>query len=334
MSKINIAIISYGRIGKVHLKNLMANPYFQVKMVCDIIKADHFEVDFPEISFVTDYSKVLDNPEIDAVIIGTPTPFHPAQIKAAAQAGKHIFCEKPIGSEMAEILEAYEAVAKSGVVMQVGFNRRFDNDFLEIKSRINEIGTPQILKITSRDPEMPPAEYLKNSGGIFMDMAIHDFDMARYLFGEVTTISVQGAGLVDPEITKYDDIDTVVTTLTFENGAIGVIDNSRQAVYGYDQRAEVFGSKGMLQNSNHLQANTVYSGKEGIVSEKPEYFFLERYLKSYDTELNFFAESILHNKEIACTMEDGIMAVKIAQAAKEALLTGKTVAIEKMKVKQ
>jgi myo-inositol 2-dehydrogenase/D-chiro-inositol 1-dehydrogenase len=299
-------------------------------MVCDIIKVEHFEADFPEIKFVTDYLEVLANPEIDAVLIGTPTPFHPAQIKAAAQAGKHIFCEKPVGSDMAEILAAYDAVKKSGVIMQVGFNRRFDDDFLKLKSRIDEIGAPQILKITSRDPEMPPAEYLKNSGGIFMDMAIHDFDMARYLFGEVKTVSVQGAGLVDPDITKFDDVDTLVTTLTFENGAIGVIDNSRQAVYGYDQRAEVFGSKGMLQNSNHLQANTVYSGKDGVVSEKPEYFFLERYLKSYDTELTFFAESILDNKEIACTMVDGIMAVKIAQAAKESLLTGKTVAIEKL----
>jgi myo-inositol 2-dehydrogenase/D-chiro-inositol 1-dehydrogenase len=330
MSKINIAIVSYGRIGKVHMKNLLVNPHFSVKMVCDIVKADHFEEEFPKIQFVTDYAEVLANPEIDAVLIGTPTPFHPAQIKAAAEAGKHIFCEKPVGSDMTEIMVAYEAVKKAGVVMQLGFNRRFDEDFLAIKSRITEIGAPQILKITSRDPGMPPAAYLKNSGGIFMDMAIHDFDMARYMFGEVKTIAVQGAGLVDPEITQYDDVDTVITTLTFENGALGVIDNSRQAVYGYDQRLEVFGSKGMLQNSNHLQANTVFSGETAIVSEKPQFFFLERYLKSYDTELNFFAESILEGKPVACTMEDGIMAVKIAQAAKEALLTGKTIKIDKI----
>lgn len=330
MKKINIAIISYGRIGKVHMKNLLINPNFRVKMVCDIVKSENFEADFPEITFVTDYAEVLANPEIDAVLIGTPTPFHPEQIKLAAEAGKHILCEKPVGSNMEEILAAYEAVKKAGVVMQVGFNRRFDDDFLAIKSRINEIGQPQILKITSRDPRMPPAEYLKNSGGIFMDMAIHDFDMARYMFGEVKTVSVQGAGLVDPDITKYDDVDTVVTTLTFENGAIGVIDNSRQAVYGYDQRLEVFGSKGMLQNSNHLQANTVFSGESGVISEKPEYFFLERYLKSYDTEVNFFAESIFDGKTVVCDMEDGIMAVKIAQAAKESLVTGKTVKVEKL----
>lgn len=330
MSKINIAIISYGRIGKVHMKNLLINPHFEVKMVCDIIKAEHFEEDFPGIQFVTDYAEVLSNPEVDAVLIGTPTPFHPAQIKAAAEAGKHIFCEKPVGSDMKEILEAYEAVKKSGVVMQVGFNRRFDEDFLAIKSRLSEIGTPQILKITSRDPEMPPAAYLKNSGGIFMDMAIHDFDMARYMFGEVKTISVQGAGLVDPEITQYEDVDTVITTLTFENGALGVIDNSRQAVYGYDQRLEAFGSEGMLQNANHLQSDIVFSGKNKILSEKPQFFFLERYLNSYNTELNYFAESILEDKPVACTLEDGIMAVKIAQAAKEAFLSGKTITIEKI----
>lgn len=330
MSKINIAIISYGRIGKVHMKNLLINPRFEVTMVCDIVKAEQFEEDFPGISFVTDYADVLANPEIDAVLIGTPTPFHPAQIKAAAEAGKHIFCEKPIGSNMDDIMAAYEVVKKAGIVMQLGFNRRFDEDFLAIKSRLVEIGTPQLLKITSRDPEMPPAAYLKNSGGIFMDMAIHDFDMARYMFGEVKTISVQGAGLVNPAITQYDDVDTVVTTLTFENGAIGVIDNSRQAVYGYDQRLEAFGSKGMLQNTNHLQENTVFSGKNAILSEKPQFFFLERYLKSYDTELNFFAESVLDGAPIACTIEDGIMAVKIAQAAKEALLTGKTITVEKI----
>ncbi|GAB2024143.1 inositol 2-dehydrogenase [Lactovum odontotermitis] len=330
MSKINIAIISYGRIGKVHMKNLLINPHFEVKMVCDIIKAEHFEEDFPDIQFVTDYAEVLANPEVDAVLIGTPTPFHPAQIKAAAEAGKHIFCEKPVGSDMKEILEAHEAVKKSGVVMQVGFNRRFDEDFLAIKSRLSEIGAPQILKITSRDPEMPPAAYLKNSGGIFMDMAIHDFDMARYMFGEVKTISVQGAGLVDPEITQYEDVDTVITTLTFENGALGVIDNSRQAVYGYDQRLEAFGSEGMLQNANHLQSNIVFSGKNNVLSEKPQFFFLERYLNSYNTELNYFAESILEGKPVACTMEDGIMAVKIAQAAKEAFLSGKTITIEKI----
>ncbi|MGM0126329.1 myo-inositol 2-dehydrogenase/D-chiro-inositol 1-dehydrogenase [Enterococcus sp. AZ194] len=326
--KIRVAIISFGRIGKIHMENLIANPKFHVTMVCDIVKPADFEADFPGIQFVENYEEVLKNSEVDAVVIGSPTSLHPSQIKQAAIAKKHIFCEKPVGSNLEEITDAFEAVKKSGVIVQVGFNRRYDDDFLAIKNRLDEIGQPHILKITSRDPEMPPAQYLANSGGIFMDMAIHDFDMARYMFGEIETVFVQGAGLVDSNIIQYNDVDTAVTTLTFENGAIGVIDNSRQAVYGYDQRIEVFGSEGMLQNSNHLQENTVYSGKLGVVSEKPQYFFLERYLKSYDTELNYFADSILEGKPISCSMEDGVKAVKIAQAAKKSLMTGEVINIE------
>ncbi|MEY8536932.1 inositol 2-dehydrogenase [Lactococcus muris] len=327
MKKVNIAIISYGRIGRVHMKNLVASPYYNVVMVCDIVKPDDFETEYPEISFVSEYAEVLANPDVDAVLIGTPTSLHPMQIKAAAEAGKHVFCEKPLGSSMKEILKAYEAVRKSGVIMQTGFNRRFDDDFLAIKSRISEIGEPHILKITSRDPGMPPIEYVEKSGGLFMDMTIHDFDMARYMFGEVKSIFVQAAALVEPAITTYGDVDTAIIILTFENGAIGVIDNSRQAVYGYDQRIEVFGSKGMLQNDNHLESNTVLSSKAGVFSEKPQHFFLERYLKSYDTELTYFAKSILDESPVVCTMEDGIMAVKIAQAAQKSYQIGSTVVL-------
>ncbi|WP_251713051.1 inositol 2-dehydrogenase [Lactococcus ileimucosae] len=327
MKKVNIAIISYGRIGRVHMKNLIASPYYNVVMVCDILKPDDFEREYPEIPFVFDYTEVLANPDVDAVLIGTPTSFHPAQIRAAAEAGKHVFCEKPLGSSMKEILEAYEAVKRAGIILQTGFNRRFDDDFLAIKSRISEIGEPQILKITSRDPGMPPLEYIEKSGGLFMDMTIHDFDMARYMFGEVKSVFVQATALVDSTLTTYGDVDTAVITLTFENGAIGVIDNSRQAVYGYDQRLEVFGSKGMLQNSNHLERNTVFSSKTGVVSEKPQHFFLERYLKSYETELAYFAKSILDKTPVVCTMEDGIMAIKIAQAAQKSYQIGSTVAL-------
>ncbi|GBG96948.1 inositol 2-dehydrogenase [Lactococcus termiticola] len=330
MTKIKIAIISYGRIGKVHMKNLAINPDFEVVMVCDIIEDPDFKEDYPAIPFVKDYDEVLANPAVEAVLIGTPTKFHPSQIIAAAKAGKHIFCEKPVGSELDEIMEAYEAVKEAGVKFQLGFNRRFDDDFLNIKARIAEIGEPQILKITSRDPGMPPLDYVKGSGGLFMDMAIHDFDMARYMFGEVKTVSAKGGALIDPAITQYDDIDTAITTLTFENGAMAVVDNSRQAVYGYDQRLEAFGSKGMLANSNHTDHNTIFSGSDHIQSGKPQLFFLERYLKSYDTELKFFADSIKNNAPIACSFEDGIMAVKIAKSAKEALVTGQTIAIEKI----
>lgn len=327
MSKLNLAIISFGRIGRVHMKNLYRSEKFDVKMVCDIVKPDDFDFCYPDVQFVKTYDEVLTNSEVQAVLIGTPTPLHPKQIIAAAEAGKHIFCEKPVGLDLDELTNVYKAVLKAGVICQVGLNRRFDDDFLNIKRRIAEIGKPQILKITSRDPAMPPVDYVKTSGGIFVDMAIHDFDMARYLFGEITSVHVIGDALVDPAIKNYDDVDTAITTLTFENGALGVIDNSRQAVYGYDQRLEVFGSKGMLQNINHTDYNTIASTATTICTDKPQYFFLERYVKSYATELDFFAQSVLEGKPTVCDLQDGIMAVVIAKAAGESLKTGKTVKI-------
>lgn len=328
MRKIKLAIVGFGRIGKVHYLHLKNNPNYEITHVFDSYDGalEGFSID-STVKFVKDYNTILEDSEVEAVLICTPTSLHPEMIISAAKAGKHIFCEKPIGLNMEQIKEVYKVVKESDVIFQLGFNRRFDDDFLNIKHNIKKIGTPHILKITSRDPEAPPVEYVKQSGGIFMDMAIHDFDMARYMMGDVVEVFVQGDALINPSIKEYDDVDTAIISLKFANGAIGVIDNSRQAVYGYDQRLEVFGSEGMLANSNHTSTTMVYSSNETIASEKPLHFFLERYEKSYATEMNYFKESILEGKEIACSIEDGILATKIAEAAKESLLTGKSVKV-------
>lgn len=330
MSKISISLIGFGRIGQVHMNHLLKNERYSIKSVCDIKPAGDFAQRYPNIEYVQDYRDVLADEEVDAVLICTPTSLHPEMIKAAAQANKHILCEKPIGSDLDAIMDAYHEVKKHNIVFQLGFNRRFDDDFLSIKGQIDKIGVQHILKIISRDPEAPGLDYVKDSGGLFMDMAIHDFDMARNMFGEIEEVYVSGARLINPDYAQYGDIDTAITTLKFANGAIGVIDNSRQAVYGYDQRLEAFGSEGMLQNANHSDFNTVYSSNQGIQSEKPQYFFLQRYMKSYATEAKFFADSIQNNAEVACTIIDGIMAVKVAQAARQSLVIGKPVRVERV----
>ncbi|WEG72408.1 inositol 2-dehydrogenase [Vagococcus intermedius] len=328
MSAIKLGIIGFGRIGKVHYENIKNNPAYDVTFICDINQEACSKESLPSsIDFVNDYTRVLSSDRVEAIMICTPTDLHPEIITAAAKAKKNIFCEKPIGFNMDEIMQAYTAVKENDVIFQLGFNRRFDEDFLAIHQTLKKVGDPHILKITSRDPEAPSMEYVKSSGGLFMDMAIHDFDMARYMMGEVTEVFVQGDALVNPDVANYNDIDTAIISLKFKNKALGVIDNSRQAVYGYDQRLEVFGNKGMLANANHTIANTVYSSDEGVVSEKPQYFFLERYQQSYATEMNYFANSIINGIPVACTIEDGIMAVKIAIAAKESFETGKPVAV-------
>lgn len=326
MDKIRLAIVGFGRIGKVHYTHLKDNRDYQVTHVFDTYAGalEGFTIS-DSVTFIDDYQVILDDKSVDAVLICTPTNLHPEMIQKAARAGKHIFCEKPIGLDMAQILEVQKEVTEAGVIFQLGFNRRFDDDFLKIKRDLQKIGMPHILKITSRDPGMPPIDYVKVSGGIFMDMAIHDFDMARYMFGDVAEVFVQGGALIDPAIKAYDDIDTAIISLKFKNGAVGVIDNSREAVYGYDQRLEVFGSEGMLLNKNHTDTTTVFAWKETIASEKPLHFFLERYEKSYGTEMAFFKESVKNGAPIACSFEDGIKATEMAEAAKESYLTGKPI---------
>ena len=332
--KINVAIIGVGRIGSIHFKNLKSNDSVNIKYLCDIAADDSWKKKYEGYTVITDYEEVLSDSSVDAVLICTPTDLHPAMVSAAAKAGKNIFCEKPLGFDMNEILNSYEDVKKSNIIMGVGFNRRFDKNFYRIVEhrQLGNIGEPQVLKITSRDPEPPSIDYVKHSGGLFMDMMIHDFDMARFIPDhEITEVYATGANLIEPAIADAGDIDTAIVTLTYDNGMIGVIDNSRQAVYGYDQRIELFGSKGMAKANNVNDTTTEYYSSEDVQSDKPMFFFLQRYMDAYKSEIEQFI-SLVEGKEIGDRVlgsyEDGIKAIKLAEAAAKSLRDKKPVKIE------
>jgi myo-inositol 2-dehydrogenase/D-chiro-inositol 1-dehydrogenase len=268
----------------------------------------------------SDYHEILANPAIDAVVICSSTDTHARIICEAAQAGKHIFCEKPIDFSLAKIDEALGWVAKTEVKLQIGFNRRFDANFARVRKAVEsfEIGEPHLLHIVSRDPEPPTPEYVRTSGGIFMDMTIHDFDMARYLIGrEVEEVFTYGGVRIDPEIGKAGDLDTVLILLKFEDGTLGTIDNSEKAAYGYDQRVEVFGSQGAIQIQNNYPNNSVISTGESIHRDRPLYFFIERYLDSYIAEMRAFVQAVLDDTPTPVTGTDGRIPVVMGLAARK-----------------
>ncbi|NLC68702.1 MAG: inositol 2-dehydrogenase [Clostridiaceae bacterium] len=330
-----VGIIGTGRIGKLHAENIAANiREAELKSIADI----NINYDIEKWAYglgiknvYKDHARIIEDEEIDAVLICSSTDTHSKFIMEAAQAGKHIFCEKPIDFDVERIKEALDAVEKANVKLQVGFNRRFDHNFKKVREHVKNgrIGDIHLLRITSRDPAPPPLEYVKVSGGLFLDMTIHDFDMARYLTGsEVAEVCTVGETLIDPTIKQYGDVDTAVITLKFKNGAIGTIDNSRKAVYGYDQRVEVFGSKGCITAGNDKPNTIEISGEDWVYSEKPKYFFIERYKESYIEEIRAFIDAILEDKEPEVTGIDGLKPVLIGLAAKKSLETGKAVRIE------
>ncbi len=333
---VRIGLIGAGRIGSVHAETLSTRLHTaRLTAVADIDlpAAEALAKNWAIPDVYTDYRLVLADPQIDAVAVCSATDTHARIIQEAAAAGKHIFCEKPIDHSLEKIDAALEAVEKSGVRFQVGFNRRFDANFRKIHTMVREgkIGEPHILRITSRDPAPPPLEYIRVSGGIFLDMTIHDFDMARYLMGsEVTRVFAAGAVLVDEAIGNAGDLDTAVITLWFENGAVGTIDNSRQAVYGYDQRVEVFGSKGMVQADNNFPDTHLYSHADGIESARPLYFFLERYMDSYASEMEAFIECIRQDSPPPVTGEDGRIPVVIGLAAHKSYLENRPVLLSEI----
>ncbi len=320
-TKVNVGIIGAGRIGRLHAEHLAYRvSEANIIAIADVFleAAEKCAADFQIPSAVKDYRALMENPDIEAIIICSSTDTHARMIEEAAAAGKHIFCEKPIDFDLTRIDRALEAVDKAGVKLQVGFNRRFDPNFKRVREIVaaGKIGTPHILRITSRDPGPPPIEYIKVSGGIFLDMTIHDFDMARYLIGdEASEIYATGGVMVDPEIGQAGDIDTAVITLRFVKGTIGTIDNSRRAVYGYDQRVEVFGSEGMVAVSNNTPDTAAYSNAEGVHSSLPLFFFVERYTESYVAEMKEFTECIQRDKTPSVTGIDGRIPVVMGYAA-------------------
>ncbi len=324
-SKIGVGVIGAGRIGKLHIEHLAQNiPEAELVTICSLNPSDieSFAEQFNVPKVTTDYNTLLVDPQIDAVLVTAPTNTHVEISQAAAKAGKHIFCEKPIAFDLEQIDETLAIVEKAGVKFQVGFNRRFDASFKRVREAVasGEIGEPHIMRITSRDPAPPPIEYVKVSGGIFLDMTIHDFDMARYLIGdEVVEVYATGGVRVDPKIGEAGDIDTMVITLRFQNGVIGTIDNSREAVYGYDQRVEVFGSKGMVTAANPLTDTVTFSGSEGSRAASPPYFFVERYQPAFLAELQAFFACIQEDTLPAVTGADGRAPVVMGFAALKSL---------------
>jgi myo-inositol 2-dehydrogenase/D-chiro-inositol 1-dehydrogenase len=324
MEKMNVAVAGLGRIGKIHLKNLARN-FSQIRLVAVMDLLDESKTLAEEFNvpvFVKSFEELLAVPDLDAVVICSPTDTHADYVIQAARAGVQIFCEKPLDLSLERVQEVLEVVKKEGIHLMLGFNRRFDPEFKKIRQLVEEgaVGDPQIIKITSRDPGPPPVSYIERSGGMFLDMTIHDFDMARYISGkEVKEVYARAAVKVDPEIGRAGDVDTAVITLTFEDDSMAVIDNCRKAAYGYDQRLEVFGSKGMAQAENNFPNNHKLYTKKGSSGDLPLHFFLERYETSYLQEMREFIEALNSGKGMPVDGSDGLISIAIGLAAKKSI---------------
>lgn len=330
--QLKIGLIGAGRIGRLHAQTLVQRvPAVRLSAVYDINQQAALsiaaELGIPQVQ--TDVEALFADNTLDAVLICSSTDTHAPLIVRAAEAGKHIFCEKPIAASLPQIDDALAAAGRAGVKLMVGFNRRFDPNHARIKRAIDngDIGTPHLLHIVSRDPAPPPLAYIRSSGGLFFDMTIHDFDMARFLFGDVMSIYAAATTLVDPAIAAAGDVDTAVLTLHFANGAIGTIENSRQAVYGYDQRVEVFGSAGSAVSANIYPNAVTFSNDQHIYRDLPLNFFIERYVPSYQAELQAFVDCVLNDTPPPVSGYDGRVPVVMAQAAQLSLQRGTAVAL-------
>lgn len=334
-----VGIIGAGRIGKVHLKNIsLFVPELAIKWVADPLMNDDIRAYAARygVPFCTvDAGDILADQEVEAVVICSSTNTHSRYIIEAAAARKHIFCEKPVDYDIARVREAISAARDAGVKLQIGFCRRFDHNHRAVYDMVRSggVGDVHLIRISSRDPEPPPVEYVKVSGGIFCDMMIHDFDMARFLAGsEVRSVYAAGAVLVDPQIGEAGDVDTAVVTLEFENGAIATIDNSRRAVYGYDQRVEVFGSKGMAFNENDTPNTAGFAGKEGVTRGTAYSVMWDRYTGAFVAEMQAFADAVSKGAEPPVGGMDGLYPVLMAIAAQRSLREGRRVQIAEVDV--
>lgn len=314
-----------GRIGRIHAANIAAHPGARLKYVVDVNAEAAAGLARAHGSQAVGVDAALGDPEVDAVLIASSTDTHADLIEAAARAGKAIFCEKPVDLDMRRVEACLRVVADCGARLMLGFNRRFDPDFRALRRRLRDgaIGKVEQVVITSRDPAPPPAPYIKSSGGLFRDMMIHDLDMARWLLGEEPVqVFAAGACLVDPAIGAAGDIDTASVILTTASGVQAVITNSRRAAYGYDQRIEVLGEKGMLQAGNRLQSTVTLATEAGMVGDKPLYFFLERYAEAYRAELDSFISAVTEGRPLDPSGEDGRLALRLADAAAHSLARG------------
>lgn len=333
---LSVAVIGCGRIGCIHAENIATRiPGARLAGVADVsVNAANQLATKLHIGKATgDYRELLADPQIGAVAICSSTDTHSRIIEESASAGKHIFCEKPIDFDVARIRNALAAVEKALVKLQIGFNRRFDPSFARVQELVasGAIGQPHLIRITSRDPGPPPLEYIKVSGGIFLDMTIHDFDMVRFLSGsDAEEIYAIGDALVDPAIRDAGDVDTAIVSMRLKNGALATIDNSRKAVYGYDQRIEVFGSKGAASAGNRTPDAHVLADATGVHEAKPLHFFLERYTEAYVIEMRAFVDAVLNNRVSPVTGTDGLQPVLMGLAAARSLREGRPVKLSEI----
>jgi myo-inositol 2-dehydrogenase/D-chiro-inositol 1-dehydrogenase len=327
----NVAVLGAGRIGRIHAMNLVARAGVHLKYVCDALPAAAAGLAQQLGAEVADLNQVFADPAIDAVVICSPTSTHSDLIARAAAAGKHIFCEKPVDLCVPRAEAVAQSVAGAGVGCMIGFQRRFDPTFSEARRRLDagDIGTPEMLVITSRDPGAPPVEYIQQSGGIFRDMLIHDFDVFRWILcadgDEAAWLSATGSVLTDPAVGSAGDFDCTAVTIRTRKGRLCQINTTRRAAYGYDQRFEVLGSQGLLQCGNHTPTEVVQWNAHGIQADKPEAFFLQRYAAAYRLEMEHFFACLQSGQPFKTTVEDGVKAQKLADAAAHSAASGEPV---------
>ena len=331
---LNFALFGAGRIGVVHAANIAAShPRAKLAYVYDPNRAAaEATAARYGAKVATGIDTALGDPSVAAVLIASSTDTHVELITAAARAGKAILCEKPIDLDIDRVERCGRAIADTGVPLQLGFNRRFDRSHRALREavRAGDIGALELLVITSRDPGLPPVAYLKRSGGIFRDMTIHDFDLARFILGEdpVEEVYATGSILVDQQLHEFGDVDTAMVVMRAASGALVHINNSRRAVYGYDQRVEAFGANGMVQSDNLRASTLTRSGAQATDAKEPLlHFFIERYMQAYRDELTEFIEVVEGMKQPTAGFEDGRCALILADAAWEALRSGKSVRI-------
>ncbi|MDT8893525.1 inositol 2-dehydrogenase [Halomonas sp. I1] len=328
-----LALIGAGRIGKVHAQAIAAHPEAALSAVADFHApaAEALAAEYGARSL--DVDAIFDDGEIDAVLIASSTPTHADYLERAARAGKAVLCEKPIALDLARTVAALHVLASHPVTCSLGFNRRHDPQFAALRRAVKKgwIGSLETLTIISRDPAPPPAEYVGASGGIFRDMTIHDFDMARWLLDEpIATVHATGSCLIDPAIGEAGDVDTVMVTLTTTSGRLCHINNSRRACYGYDQRIEAFGSAGMLQAQNETETRLRFTGDPGQWEETPKWFFLERYAEAYRREIDDFVTAWKQQRAPLAGADDGLQALRLAEAAERSRHEGRCIALDEI----
>lgn len=325
---LKVGLLGAGRIGNVHAEAIVAHRDSQLVAVSDVFAENAEKLAAHYGAQVASSDAIIADPDIDAVLIATSTDTHSDFIEAATEAGKAVLCEKPVDLDLERARQCKAAADKTGKPVMVGFNRRFDPNFQALKSAADagEIGKAELLSIASFDPAPPPVEYIKVSGGLFRDMMIHDFDMANFIMGDLPeAISAFGSSIVDQQIGEAGDVDTAIVTMTYADGRLAVIRNSRRAAYGYDQRVELLGSKGMLQVENMLENSLIKSTESGVTGAKPTYFFLERYMPAYKAEWSAFVEAINSGADLPTSLEDGVASLAMAEAATRSARSGQPV---------